>query len=303
MIRTAFLGTPQSAISSLETLAEFADLRLVITRPDRPRGRKRVPVAPEVKVRAIELGIPVQQPSTPEQLDAAIAGLDLDVVVLVAYGMIVPAATLARPRRGMVNLHFSLLPRWRGAAPVQRAILAGDPTTGVTLIQMDAGLDSGALLAAWETAIGWDESAGDLTDRLAVGGAELLSQNLEAIAAGDVAPVPQDDGLVVRAPRVSMREARLDFTRSAVDIVRAVRAFCPRPGAYTTWRGKRFKIHRGRVVPGELASGRLEVDATGVRVGTTEGCVDLLTVQPAGVRPMDARRWLRGVKGDPGRFE
>ena len=303
VIRTAFLGTPQSAVPSLEVIADFTDLRLVVTRPDRPRGRGRTPAVPAVKARALALGIPVHQPSTPQQLDAVIASLALDAVVVAAYGMIVPVETLGRPRGGMFNLHFSLLPRWRGAAPVQRAILAGDPTTGVTLMQMEAGLDTGGVLAVWETAIGQDETAGSLSGRLAVGGAELLGSKLEAAVAGDLVPVPQDERLVTRASRFSTEEARLDFDRPAVDVVRAVRAFCPRPGAHTTWRGHRFKIHRGQVVPGELEPGRLDIDAAGVRVGTAEGCVDLLTVQPAGARSMAALGWLRGIKGDPGRFE
>ena len=303
VIRTAFLGTPRSALPSLDALADFTDLRLVVTRPDRPRGRGRTPAMPAVKARALERGIPVHQPSTPQQLDALIASRALDVVVAVAYGMIVPVETLARPRGGMVNLHFSLLPRWRGAAPVQRAILVGDATTGVTLMQMEEGLDSGGMLAVWETAIGQDETSGALTDRLAVGGAELLESKLEAAVAGELVPVPQDERLATRAPRVSAGEARLDFTTPAAGLARAIRAFCPRPGAHTIWRGNRFKIHRGRVVPGKLEPGRLEADPTGVRVGTVAGCIDLLTVQPAGARSMEALRWLRGVKGDPGRFE
>ena len=303
MIRTAFLGTPQTAVPSLEALAGLSDVRMVVTRPDRPRGRGRTPATPEVKSRALELGIQVYQPSTSHQLDAVIASSVLDVVVVVAFGMLVPARTLTRPAKGMLNLHFSLLPRWRGAAPLQRAILAGDSTTGVSLMQMAPGLDTGDVLAAWETAIGSDETAGLLGRRLAVGAAELVEQQLEAAVAGSLRPVPQDEALATRAPRFSTEEARLDFSRPAVDIVRAIRAFCPRPGAYTTWRGSRFKIHHGRVVPGRLEPGRLDGDSTNVRVGTAEGCIDLLTVQPAGAKSMEALRWLRGVKGDPGYFE
>ena len=258
---------------------------------------------PAVKSRALELGIPVRQPRNCEELDDAIASSALDAAVVVAYGMRVPVGTLARPQGGMFNLHFSLLPRWRGATPVERAILTGDPTTGVTLMQMAAGLDTGGVFAAWETAIGSDETAGSLTDRLAVGAAELLGQTLKAAVAGDLAPVPQDERLVTRAPRFSKEDARLDFDRPATDVVQAIRAFGPRPGAYTTWRKERFKIHRGRAVPGILAPGRLAADPTSVRVGTAQGCVELLSVQPAGGRPMEALQWMRGVRGDPGRFE
>ncbi len=302
VIRTAFLGTPRSAVPSLETLAEFADLRLVVTRPDRPHGRGRTPVAPPVKARALELGIPVRQPSNPRELDAVVARRALDVAVVVAYGMVVPEEALGRPRSGMVNLHFSLLPRWRGAAPVQQAILAGDPTTGVTLMEMETGLDTGAVLGVWETAIGVDEAAGPLTDRLAVGGAELLRDKLGAVVRGELVPVPQNEGLATRAPRFTTGDARLDFSRPATEVVRTIRAFHPRPGAYTCWRKRRFKIHRGQVVSGHLEPGRLEAHPRGVRVGTVEGCVELMTVQPAGGKSMEALRWLRGVKGDPGRF-
>ncbi len=301
MIRTAFLGTPRSAVPALETLAALTDLRLVVTRPDRPRGRSRRPVPSETKSRAVEIGIPVSQPADSQHLDSVLAPLDIDVIVAAAYGMLIPPAVLAR--LGAVNLHFSLLPRWRGAAPVQRAVLAGDPAAGVTLMQMEEGLDTGGILAAWGTSIGWDETAGSLTDRLAAGGAELLGRNLEALAAGALTPIPQDASRATWAPPVSTAEARLDFTRPAVEVVRAVRAFCPRPGAHTTWRGERFKIYGGRVVHGDMEPGRLEAGPAGVRVGAAEGCVELLEVQPAGARKMEVGRWLLGVRGDLGRLE
>ena len=297
------MGTPRSAVPSLEALARLTDLRLVITRPDRPRGRSGAPVASAVKARAVELGVPVSRPAGPQELDAALAPLGLDLIATAAYGMILPAGVLARPRRGAVNLHFSLLPRWRGAAPVQRAILAGDAVTGVTLMQMEEGLDAGGILAAWETSVGRGETAGELTDRLAAAAAELLGRNLEAVLAGDLPPAPQDESLAAWAPEVTVGEARLDFTRPAAEVVRAVRAFCPRPGAHTVWRGARFKIHRARAVSGDLPPGWLLADAEGVRAGAAGGCVELLEVQPAGARPMGALDWLRGVRGEPGRFE
>lgn len=303
MIRTAFLGAPRSAVPVLEALAERTDLRLAVTPPDRPRGRGRALAAPETKTRARELGVPVSQPSDPHELDAALARFDLDLVVVAAYGMLLPSSVLARPRRGAVNLHFSLLPRWRGAAPVQRAVLAGDAVTGVTLMQMEEGLDTGGILAAWETSVGRGETAGELTDRLAAAAAELLGRNLEAVLAGDLTPAPQDESLATWAPRVTVGEARLDFTKPAAEVVRAVRAFCPRPGAHTVWRGAGFKIHRARAVPGDLPPGRLLADAEAVRVGAGGGCVELLEVQPAGARAMGPLDWLRGVRGEPGRFE
>lgn len=301
-MRTVLLGTPRTAVPTIDILARLSDLRAVVTRPARPRGRGRASAPPEARMRALELGIPITQPATAAELDTAIADLEPDLAVVVSYGMIVPPATLSRPRLGMVNLHFSLLPRWRGAAPVERAILSGDDTTGVTLMQMEAGLDTGPILAAWETSIGWNEDGGSLSEWLAFGGAELLATHLGALASGELAPRPQDESTATWAPRLTTAEARLDFSQPAEQVVRAVRAFCPRPGAHTTWRGKRFKILRARPASGRLAPGYLEADGGTVRVGTGAGCLALLTVQPAGKRAMDAGDWLRGVKGDPGRF-
>ena len=301
-MRAALLGTSQEAVPAIDILAGSAALLAVITRPDRPRGRGRVPAPRESKVRAVELGVPVRQPATPAALDAVIAGMDLDLAVVVSYGMIVRAPTLARPRLGMVNLHFSLLPRWRGAAPVERAILAGDEVTGVSLMRMGVGLDAGPVLAAWRTSIGEDEDAGALSERLALGGAELLATNLGVLERGELEPVAQQDSMVTWAPRLVVSEARLDFHQPVEQVARAVRAFCPRPGAHTTWRGKRFKILRARPVPGRLEPGCLQIDEDGVRVGTATGCLALRTVQPEGRKAMDALAWLRGVRGDPGRF-
>lgn len=301
-MKTALLGTSREAVPAIDILAGLTDLRAVITRPDRPKGRGRAPAPPASKVRAVELGVPVRQPATPAALDAVIAGLDLDLAVVVSYGMIVRAPTLARPRLGMVNLHFSLLPRWRGAAPVERAILAGDEVTGVSLMRMDADLDAGPVLAAWRTSIGEDEDAGALSERLARGGAELLATHLGALEREELEPVAQDESMVTWAPRLVVPEARLDFHQPAEDLVRAVRAFCPRPGAHTSWRGKRFKVLRARLAPGSLDPGCLEIDEFGARVGTATGCLALGTVQPEGRKAMDALAWVRGVQGDPGRF-
>ena len=302
MIRTAFLGTAGVALPALDALADLSDLRMVVTRPDRPRGRGRVPSMPAVKRRALQLDLDLRQPATSGQLDAAIASVVLDVAVVVAYGVRIPPKTLAHPRAGMLNLHFSLLPRWRGAAPVERAILAGDATTGVTLMQMAEGLDTGGVLLDWETGIGSEETAGELSARLAVAAAELLGEALLAVVAGQLVPVPQDERLVTLAPRLSKQETRLDFSRAAEEVARTVRAFSPRPGAYTSWRDQRFKILRAREVPGKLDPGRLEAAGASVLVGTGSGCIELLSVQPANSKRMPADAWIRGVRGDPGRF-
>lgn len=303
MIRTAFLGTPGLAIPTLDVLARLTDLRVVVTMPDRRRGRGKSLAMPEVKHRALDLGIPVSQPTGPQELDDLFRSADVDVGVVVAFGMLVDARTLARPSAGMLNLHFSLLPRWRGAAPVERAILAGDSITGVTLMQMDAGLDTGGCLAAWQTSIDSDETGGRLTRRLARAAAELCGQQLENVVSGTILPEPQDDDLATYAKKVTGAEARLDFGRPARELARAIRAFNPRPGAYTIWRGRRFKIHLGRVAPGSHQPGRLLSGKNSVRVGTAVGCLELLEVQPEGSNPMEATAWVRGVKGEPGRFD
>ena len=302
MIRTAFLGTSSAALPTLEAMADLTNLRMVVTRPDRPRGRGRAPSMPPVKQRALELDLDVRQPATPQQLDAEMAPVALDVAVVVAYGVLVGPRTLARPRAGMLNLHFSLLPRWRGAAPVERAILAGDLTTGVTLMQLAEGLDTGGVFSAWETAIGSDETAGELSDRSAVAAAELLREFLLPVLAGELVPSPQDEALVTLAPRLTKEELRLDFAMTAREVARTVRAFSPRPGAFTTWRGQRFKILHARETPGNLEPGRIETVGSGVRVGAGRGCIELLAVQQAGSRSMRADDWMRGVRGDPGRF-
>ena len=302
MIRSAFLGTPRSAVPTLEALARVSDLQLVITRPNRPRGRSKTPEASPVKSTARILGADVAQPADGAALATVLSGLDLDVAVVAAFGMIIPSDVLAMPTNGMVNVHYSLLPRWRGAAPVERAILAGDPTTGITLLQMEAGLDTGGILAHWETAIGADEAAGELTDRLAVAGAELLAHHLERIVAGHVAAEPQDEGASTYASMLSSAEARLDFTRPADFVVRMVRAFNPRPGAHTRWRGDRFKIHAARPVSGSRQPGQIETDGSVVLVGCGTGCLELLSVQPSGSKSMRASDWARGVRGDLGRF-
>ena len=257
---------------------------------------------PPVKQRALELDLEVHQPSTSQQLETVITSVALDVAVAVAYGVRIRPQTLTHPDAGMLNLHFSLLPRWRGAAPVERAILAGDTTTGVSLMEMAEGLDTGGVLVAWETAIGSDETSGELSERLAVAAAELLSEALLPAVAGRLVPLGQDEELVTWAPRISKEETRLDFAAPASRVSRTIRAFSPIPGAFTTWRDRRFKILRARRSPGNLAPARLEVVGAGVRVGTGSGCIELLSVQPAGSRSMRAEDWIRGVRGDPGRF-
>lgn len=303
MSAIAFLGTPESAVPVLRALEAAAGVELVITRPDRAKGRSRVPQPPPVKEAAVELGLEVAQPATKGELDEVLAGRPLDLGVVAAFGMIIPARTLARPVLGMVNIHFSVLPRWRGAAPVERAILAGDRTTGVTLMQMDAGLDTGPVLATWETSIGEDEAGGELTTRLAAAGAELLTIHLEALLAGRLAAGPQPEEGATYAPMLDTDETWLDVERDAASLAKAVRAFDPRPGARFSLDGEPFKVFRPSVVePAVLPPGALHATADGLLIGTGEGALLIAEVQPAGRRRMPAVDWLRGVHGELGRL-
>jgi len=297
VIKTVLLGTPSTALPSLEVLADHTDLVRVITRPDRPQGRGRMLKPSPVKARAVELGLPVSQPASPAELGHLIAELPLDLGVVAGYGLILKPDTLNHPRLGMVNLHFSLLPRWRGAAPVPRAIQAGDQTTGVTLMQMEAGLDSGPGLVVRETPIYAHEDAGSLSDRLSLAAAELLADNLDSLANRQLKPIPQDESLVTWADRLTTAEARLDFNQPAELLDLTIRAFHPRPGAHTLWQGKRFKIWKADLAYGSLEPGTLEADPAGVRVGTATRSLLLRTVQPEGKKAMDALDWLRGIRG------
>lgn len=303
-MRAAFYGTPAEAVPSLRALARLAEVALVTTRPDKPRGRSGRPQPPPVKRAAVELGLPVSQPGRAAQDLEKLRSLAVDVAVVVAYGQILPPELLEVPRRGFVNVHFSLLPRWRGASPVVRAILAGDEVTGVTLMQLDAGMDTGPVLAMHPISVGAEETAGELTARLAATGAEMLAAHLPAYLAGGLRPRPQPEDGVTAAARVRVDEAFVDPTchrREAV--VRAVRAFDPKPGAWTELDGGRLKLWGARAVEGPgPEAGRVEVMAGRVLLGVPGGAVELLEVQPEGRRRMTAGEWMRGRRLQPARF-
>ena len=302
-MRSAFFGTPDSAVPVLEALVRISEVTIVGTQPDRPRGRSKVPKPSPVRTAAERHGIAVAMPKDRTELGAMAALFDLDVAVVAAFGMIIPADVLDIPGAGFLNVHYSLLPAWRGAAPVERAIEAGDQSTGITLMAMDQGLDTGPILTSWETAIGSDETGGELTTRLAVAAGEIVARDLAAIVAGDINTTPQDSEAASYAPMLSPADSRLDFNQTADDLIRRIRAFNPRPGARTTWRGELFKIHRAHRTSARLEPGEI-VLADGVAlVGTQSEAIGLLEVQPAGSKPMDAGAWARGVRGDLGRFE
>jgi len=258
MLRIAFAGTPDFAVPTLRALAH-SHHRLVgvLTQPDRPAGRGRALKQSPVKRLALELQLPLSQP--PElrslQAHAALASWAADVLVVVAYGLILPAAVLALPRLGCLNVHASLLPRWRGAAPIQRAILAGDSETGVTIMQIEAGLDTGPIVAQQRIPIEPDASASRLHDRLAQLGAGLMVASLDQAEAGRMQSHPQSDQGVSYAAKIDKAEARIDWWRSAVELTRQVRAFNPWPVAETVWQGQQLRIWDARASADERVAG------------------------------------------------
>ncbi|MCW2510395.1 MAG: fmt, partial [Modestobacter sp.] len=240
-------------------------------------------------------------PRDPEFLET-LRELAVDCAPVVAYGALVPPAALELPRHGWVNLHFSLLPAWRGAAPVQHAIMAGDELTGAATFQLEAGLDTGPVFGVVTEPIGARDTSGDLLDRLAVSGARLLVATLDGIADGSLRPEPQPAEGISLAPRLETADAQIDWMLPAHVVDRRVRGMTPAPGAWTTWRGTRLRLAAVEPLPSSLAlaPGELSVGPTGVLVGTGRGAVRLTEVQPAGKRMLDASDWARGARPEPG---
>lgn len=303
-MRVLFAGTPEVALGSLDALmASRHEVVGVLTRPPARAGRGRSERLSPVHERALALDVPVitaTSLSDPQVLQA-VRDLDPECCPVVAYGALIPPAALGIPRHGWVNLHFSLLPRWRGAAPVQYAIREGDAETGATTFRIDAGLDTGPVLAQSRTVIGVHETSGDLLARLAVSGAELLVETMDGLEAGSLQPVAQGETGVTLAPRIDVDHARIDWSASAQVVDRLVRAMSPAPGAWTMLHGIRVKIGPVRLRDtGDLAAGEIRVHRASVEVGTGDGDVMLGDVQPHGKRAMPAPDWARGVRLETG---
>ncbi len=291
----AFAGTPEFAVPSLRAVVRAATVPLVLTQPDRPAGRGRRVGHSPVKQAALELGLPIAQPATLREPQQLLQLPRPDLLVVVAYGLLLPRALLEWPRQGCINVHASLLPRWRGAAPIQRAVLAGDEQTGISIMQMDAGLDTGPVHLTRATPIGARETAGELHDRLARLGAEALLAALPAVLAGTSAPTPQQADVVTVAPKLTKAEALLDWRESAAVLERRVRAFNPWPIAETRLSdGRRLRVFEAESRAGESAPPGTVVAAgkEGIDVATGNGVLRLARIQPPSGRAMDAAAYL-----------
>lgn len=299
-MRVVFAGTPAVAVPSFEALlASPHDVVAAITRPDAAAGRGRRETPSAVAISAADAGVEVLKPRRPSEQDfqRRLSELAPDLVVVVAYGALVPPSALEIPKQGWINLHFSLLPAWRGAAPVQHAILHGDDITGATTFVLEEGLDTGPILGVLTEEIRPRDTAGTLLERLSVAGAGLLVASVDGLASGELAAVPQRADGVSYAPKINPADARVDWTTPAMRVDRVVRACTPAPGAWTTFRDRRIKL--APVVPlagGSLAPGAVAVSRDAVLVGTATTAVSLDRVQPEGKPMMPALDWARGAR-------
>jgi len=296
-LRAAFMGSPDFAVSSLHAVAAVCDLRAVVCQPDRPAGRGRKLRPPAVKVAAEPLGVPIIQPTKMKDgtLRDALATHDLDLIVVTAFGRILPKDILELPRLGCINVHASLLPRWRGAAPIQRAVLAGDPTTGVAIMRMEEGLDTGPIYRMVETPIEGHETSGMLFERLAVLGGDVLRETLETFeSVGE--PAVQDDALVTHAAMLSKAEGAVDWSQPAQRVVDHVRGMDPWPCAFSTRGDLVMKLYGASLseLPTDAPGTVLGVDERGLHVACGTGAICLAQLQPAGKKRMSAHAYAAG---------
>ncbi|MFF7072174.1 methionyl-tRNA formyltransferase [Streptomyces pseudovenezuelae] len=301
-MKLVFAGTPEVAVPALDALIASGrhEVAAVVTRPDAPAGRGRRLVASPVAERAEEAGIEVLKPVKPRdpQFLERLREIAPDCCPVVAYGALLPRVALDIPAHGWVNLHFSLLPAWRGAAPVQHSIMAGDEITGASTFLIEEGLDSGPVYGTVTEEIRHTDTSGDLLTRLAFAGAGLLAATMDGIADGTLKAVPQPTEGITVAPKITVEDARIDWAAPALRVDRVVRGCHPAPGAWTTFRGERLKLIQVQPVPDrtDLAPGALAVGKNSVHVGTGSYGVELLWVQAQGKKPMKAADWARGVR-------
>ncbi|MEV8534046.1 methionyl-tRNA formyltransferase [Streptomyces sp. NPDC051211] len=301
-MKLVFAGTPEVAVPALDALIASGrhEVAAVVTRPDAPAGRGRRLVASPVAERAEEAGIEVLKPVRPKdpEFQARLREIAPDCCPVVAYGALLPKSALEIPKRGWVNLHFSLLPAWRGAAPVQHSIMAGDTVTGASTFQIEEGLDSGPVFGVLTEEVRPTDTSGDLLTRLAFAGAGLLAATMDGIEDGTLRAVPQPAEGISLAPKITVEDARIDWAAPALRADRVVRGCTPAPGAWTVFRGERLKLISVALLPdrADLAPGALAVAKNNVYVGTGSHAVELLWVQPQGKKPMRGADWARGVR-------
>ncbi|WP_284165292.1 methionyl-tRNA formyltransferase [Frigidibacter sp. SD6-1] len=291
-MRLIFMGTPDFSVPALRALAARHEIAAVYSQPPRPAGRGKKDRPSAVHQAAEELGLAVRHPVNfrdPADI-AALAALQADVAVVVAYGLLLPKAVLEAPRKGCLNIHASLLPRWRGAAPIHRAVMAGDPETGICIMQMEEGLDTGPVLLRRATPIGADETTGDLHDRLAEMGAAMIVETLDRL--DGLSPEAQPEEGVTYARKIDKAEARIDWTRPAAEVDRQIRGLSPFPGAWCDVAGERVKLLRSRLASGAGAPGAV---LRGLTIACAEGAVEVTLAQREGKRPMAADELLRGL--------
>ncbi|MFC8510144.1 methionyl-tRNA formyltransferase [Streptomyces sp. NPDC057411] len=305
-MKLVFAGTPEVAVPALDALLASGrhEVAAVVTRPDAPAGRGRRLVASPVAERAEEAGIEVLKPERPrdEAFLARLREIAPDCCPVVAYGALLPRVALDIPVHGWVNLHFSLLPAWRGAAPVQHAVMSGDQVTGASTFQIEEGLDSGPVYGVVTEDVRPTDTSGDLLTRLAFAGAGLLAATMDGIEDGTLKAVPQPAEGITLAPKIQVEDAHVDFAAPALRVDRVVRGCTPAPGAWTLFRGERLKLIQVALVPDrtDLAPGELAAAKNNVYAGTGSHAVELLWVQPQGKKPMKAADWARGVRIAPG---
>ncbi|MFE6226153.1 methionyl-tRNA formyltransferase [Streptomyces sp. NPDC057854] len=305
-MKLVFAGTPEVAVPALDALLASGrhEVAAVVTRPDAPAGRGRRLVASPVAQRAEEEGIEILRPSHPRDEDflSRLREIAPDCCPVVAYGALLPQKALDIPAHGWVNLHFSLLPAWRGAAPVQHALMAGDEVTGASTFQIERGLDSGPVYGVVTEEIRPTDTSGDLLTRLAFAGAGLLAATMDGIEDGTLKAVPQPAEGISLAPKIEVEDAHVDFAAPALRVDRVIRGCTPAPGAWTVFRGERLKLIQAAPVPDRagLAPGELAAGKNNVYAGTGSYAVELLWVQPQGKKPMKAADWARGVRIAPG---